>query len=206
MVTFNSALTDKGLILRKGTAVDATLIAAPSSNNNKDGECEPEMQQTKKVNQWHFGMKVNISLDADSGLDHTLVGTAAKLNDAKQASKLARGEEADVFPDAGYKGVTKREEKKGIRQTGMWRCDQASAVCWTREGQCVLSWTSWSRPRHVSGPGWNTRSGGRVNKRQFGCTKVRYWGMVENAPNLVTLFALSKLWMACRSLLLGQKA
>jgi IS5 family transposase len=95
-------------MLRQGTVVDATLIAAPSSTKNSAGERDPEMHQTKKGNQWHFGMKAHIGVDADSGLVHTVVGTAANVNDVTQADKLIHGQETDVFADAGYQGVAKR--------------------------------------------------------------------------------------------------
>ena len=105
LATVIATLTDKGLMLREGTGVDATMIAAPSSTKNKDGERDPEMRQAKKGNQWHFGIKCHIGLEADSGLVHSVVGTAANVNDVTQASKLVHGEETDVFADAGYQGV-----------------------------------------------------------------------------------------------------
>ena len=114
LATVNSTLAAKGLLLKSGTAIDATLIAAPSSTKNSSGERDPEMHQTKKGNQWHFGMKAHIGVDADSGLVHTVVGTAANVNDVTQASALVHGEESDVFADAGYQGVAKREETQGI--------------------------------------------------------------------------------------------
>ena len=113
LAAVNSTLAAKGLMLKQGTVVDATLIAAPSSTKNQDGERDPEMHQTKKGNQWHFGMKAHIGVDADSGLVHTVVGTAANVNDVTQACALVHGEETDVFADAGYQGVAKREEVQG---------------------------------------------------------------------------------------------
>jgi transposase, IS5 family len=115
LATVNATLADKGLMLREGTVVNATLIAAPSSTKNQDGQRDPEMHQTKKGNQWHFGMKCHIGVDADSGLVHTVVGTAANVNDVTQASALLHGEETDVFADAGYQGVAKREDVQGIQ-------------------------------------------------------------------------------------------
>lgn len=106
----NTHLADKGLFLREGTIVDATLIAAASSTKNKTGERDVEMHQTGKGNQWHFGMKAHIGVDAQSGLVHTLVGTAANVHDVTQAQALLHGGETDVFGDAGYQGVEKREE------------------------------------------------------------------------------------------------
>lgn len=114
LATVNATLTAKGLLLKSGTMVDATLIAAPSSTKNSSGERDPEMHQTKKGNQWHFGMKAHIGVDADSGLVHTVIGTAVNVNDVTQASALVHGEESDVFADAGYQGVSKREETQDI--------------------------------------------------------------------------------------------
>jgi transposase, IS5 family len=114
LATVNSTLAAKGLLLKSGTAIDATLIAAPSSTKNASGERDPEMHQVKKGNQWNFGMKAHVGVDADSGLVHTVVGTAANVNDVTQASALVHGEERDVFADAGYQGVTKREETQAL--------------------------------------------------------------------------------------------
>ena len=109
LATVNATLTAKGLLLKSGTVVDATLIAAPSSTKNSSGERDPEMHQTKKGNQWHFGMKAHIGVDAESCLVYSVVGTAANVNDVTQASALVHGEETDVFSHAGYAGVTKRQ-------------------------------------------------------------------------------------------------
>ena len=90
----NAKLAANGLLLKTGTVVDATLIAAPSSTKNLSGERDPEMHQTKKGNQWHFGMKAHIGVDADSGLVHTVIGTAANVNDVTQGHGLLHGEES----------------------------------------------------------------------------------------------------------------
>jgi IS5 family transposase len=110
--TINAQLAEKGLLMRQGTIVDATIIAAPSSTKNSTGERDKEMHQTKKGNQWHFGMKAHVGVDADSGLVHTVVGTAANVNDVTQAHHLLHGKETDVFGDAGDQGVDKREENR----------------------------------------------------------------------------------------------
>ena len=117
MATVNAMLTAKGLLLKAGTAVDATLIAAPSSTKNATGTRDPEMHQTKKGNQWHFGMKAHIGVDADSGLVHTVIGTPANVNDATQANALLHGRESSVHGDAGYQGAHKRP---GARQDIAW--------------------------------------------------------------------------------------
>ena len=155
----NAHLARKGQSLKAGTIVDATIIAAPSSTKNRGGERDPEMHQTKKGNQWHFGMKAHIGVDADSGLVHTVVGTAANVNDVTQASALVHGEETDVFADAGYQGVAKREEVQGIEANGMWPCDRANAVRLTRRAPWARCSTSLNTSRPVSAPKWNTRLG-----------------------------------------------
>jgi hypothetical protein len=100
-------------LMRAGTIVDATIIAAPSSTKNADNTRDPEMHQTKKGNQWHLGMKAHIGVDAQSGLVHTVVGTAANVSDINVAGALLHGEEHAAFGDAGYQGVHKRVEAKG---------------------------------------------------------------------------------------------
>jgi IS5 family transposase len=111
----NTVLEAKGLLLREGTVVDATIIEAPSSKKNKDGTRNPEMHQTKKGNRCHFGLQALIGVDAESGLAHTLVTTASNVHDVTLAQDLLHGEETDVFPDSGYRGVEKREEAKDLQ-------------------------------------------------------------------------------------------
>lgn len=108
----NLYLNAKGLLLKEGTIEDATLIAAPPSTKNREGQRDPEMHQSKKGNQWHFGMKAHIGVDAVSGLVHSLVTTAANVHDVTQAHALLHGEETTVFADAGYVGAQKREENR----------------------------------------------------------------------------------------------
>jgi IS5 family transposase len=100
----NVHLAEKGLFLREGTIVDATLIAAAPSTRNKEGKRDSEMHQGRKGNQWHFGMKAHIGVDAQSGLVHTLIGTAANVHDITQAQALLHGDETDAFGDAGLPG------------------------------------------------------------------------------------------------------
>ena len=109
----NDILGAKGLLLRTGTVVDATLIAAPSSTKNSDGQRDPEMKQTKKGNLWYFGMKAQIGVDAQSGLVHTVAGTAVNVNDLNMAGALLHGEQEAALGDAGYQGVHKRPEAQG---------------------------------------------------------------------------------------------
>jgi IS5 family transposase len=204
LATVNATLTAKGLLLRSGTVVDATLIAAPSSTKNNSGERDPEMHQTKKGNQWHFGMKAHIGVDADSGLVHSVVGTAANVNDVTQAGELVHGQETDVFADAGYQGVEKREETQGIdvdwhvamRPGKRKVLDKSSPMGAIMD---KLEKTKASIRAKVEHPF-------RVIKRQFGHVKVRYRGLAKNTAQLHTLFALSNLWMARRRLLQEMRA
>lgn len=204
LAVVNATLADKGLMLKQGTVVDATLIAAPSSTKNQDGERDPEMHQTKKGNQWHFGMKAHIGVDADSGLVHTVVGTAANVNDVTQASALVHGEETDVFADAGYQGVAKREEVQGIEANWHVAMRPGKRRALDKESPmgAVLDQLEHVKARIRA----KVEHPFRVIKRQFGHVKVRYRGLAKNTAQLHTLFALSNLWMARRRLLQGLQA
>ena len=113
LVVVNDLLRTKGLMFKASTVVDATLIAAPSSTKNASGERDPEMRQSQKGNQWHFGMKAHIGVDAESGLVHTVRGTSGNVNDVVKANALLHGEETDAFGDAGYQGAAKRPDATG---------------------------------------------------------------------------------------------
>jgi len=199
LATVNNTLAAKGLLLKSGTAIGATLIAAPSSTKNSSGERDPEMHQTKKGNQWHFGMKAHIGVDADSGLVHSVVGTAANVNDVTQAGALVHGEETDVFADAGYQGAAKREETQDIKanwqvamRPGKRRAlDKATPMGAVLDKLEHLKASIRAKVEHPF----------RVIKRQFGYVKVRYRGLMKNTAQLHTLFALSNLWMARHRLL-----
>ena len=120
-VAINADLTARGLLLREGTLVDATLIAAPSSTKNQQKERDPEMHQTRKGNQWYFGMKAHIGADRDSKLVHTVVVTAANVADVTKAAELLHGREQQVHADAGYTGVEKREEIVALERPIDWQ-------------------------------------------------------------------------------------
>ena len=195
----NAHLAKAGLILKEGTMVDATLIAAPSSTKNQGGERDPEMHQVKKGNQWHFGMKAHIGADADSGLVHTVVGTAANVNDVTQAHALLHGEETDVFADAGYVGVAKREETKGIR--AQWHVAMRPGKRRLLDTATPLGQVLDQLERTKAKIRAKVEHPFRVIKRQFGHVKVRYRGLMKNTQQLFTLFALSNLWMVRNRLL-----
>ncbi len=113
LAVLNGYLGERGLSLRQGTIVDATIIYAPSSTKNKEGKRDPTMHQTKKGNQYFFGMKVHFGADVESGLVHSVVGTAANVADVTQVDQLLLGEENVVCADTGYTGVEKRPEHDG---------------------------------------------------------------------------------------------
>ena len=111
--TVKAHLNARGMTMRQGTIVDATLIAVPSSTKNKEGTLDPEMHQTKKGNQWYYGMKIHAGVDKDSGLIHSLVTTSANVHDLTPAAELLHGDEEVVYGDAGYQGIAKRPERQG---------------------------------------------------------------------------------------------
>jgi transposase, IS5 family len=197
--TVNALLTERGLMLKTGTVVDATIIAAPSSTKNKSGERDPEMHQTKKGNQWHFGMKAHIGVDADSGLVHTVVGTAANEHDLNVAGQLLHGQEDSVHADAGYQGAAKREELKEVKadwfiamRPGKRKAlDKASPLGALDEQIEKAKASIRAKVEHPF----------RVIKQQFGYAKLRYRGLKKNTQRLLTMFALSNLWMARKELM-----
>lgn len=199
--TVNARLSERGLLLKAGTAVDATLIAAPSSTKNKTGERDPEMHQTKKGNQWYFGMKAHIGVDADSGLVHSVVGTAANVNDVTQAHALVHGEESDVFVDAGYQGVEKREDTQGIK--AKWHVAMKPGKRRALDKSTPLGELINRLEKTKAGIRAKVEHPFRILKRQFGYVKVRYRGLAKNTAQITTLFALSNLWMVRKRILEG---
>jgi len=193
----NDILLAKGLMLRTGTAVDATLISAPSSTKNADSERDPEMKQTRKGNNWYFGMKAHIGVDAASGLVHTVVGTAANVNDLNVAGQLLHGEEQAAFGDAGYQGVHKRAEAAGPT----WHVAMRPGLRRKLNPFIERDFVAERVEKMKASIRAKVEHPFRVLKRQFGFTKVRYRGLAKNTAQIVTLFALSNLWTARRQLL-----
>ena len=193
----NTVLAAKGLLLKEGTVVDATIIEAPSSTKNKDGTRDSEMHQTKKGNQWHFGMKAHIGVDADSGLTHTLVTTAANVSDITQAHALLHGDETTAFGDAGYQGVERRQEneKSAVTWHVALRPGKRRTLSDTKAGQLreQLEKLKASVRAKVEHPF-------HVIKNIFGHKKARYRGLAKNTAQLHTLFGLANLMIAKRRL------
>ena len=174
----NAHLESQGLRLREGTIVDASIVEAPSSTKNRAGERDPEMHQTKKGNQWHFGMKAHIGVDSETGIVHSLSTTAANAHDVTEAHNLLHGGETQVWCDAGYQGVHKRDEN--LRREVEWQVAM-------RPGK-----------RRKLDPGSEKALAERCKasvrakvehpflkmKRVFGYAKVRYRGLAKNMEHL----------------------
>ncbi|MCD1637527.1 IS5 family transposase [Pseudomonas stutzeri] len=199
LAVINGYLGDRGLSLRQGTIVDATLIHAPSSTKNQDGKRDPEMHQTKKGNQYYFGMKAHIGADAESGLVHIVVGTAANVADVTQVDKLLHGEENMVGADAGYTGVEKRPEHEG--REVIWQIAARRSTYKKLSKRSALYKAKRKIEKAKAQVRAKVEHPFRVIKRQFGYVKTRFRGLAKNTAQLVTLFALSNLWMARRHLL-----
>ena len=170
-----------------------SLIAASSSAKNREGKRDSEMHQTKKGNQWHFGMKVHIGADAQTGLVHTLIGTAANVHDVTQAQALLHGDETDVFGDAGYQGVEKREENLGLPMT--WhiaiRPPKRKTLPKTMAGELMkkLEHAKASIRAKVEHPF-------HVVKNLFMHRKTRHKGIAKNTAQMFSLFGFANLLLA----------
>jgi IS5 family transposase len=196
--TINAHLSAKGLLLREGTIVDATLIAAPSSTKNQTGERDPAMKQTKKGNQWHFGMKAHIGVDAQSGLVHSMVTTSANESDVVHAHAVLHGEERVVVGDAGYTGIEKRPEHQGrsvnwhvALRPGKRKALPYRELCRLDEQLEKLKASIRAKVEHPF----------HIIKNRFLHRKARYRGLAKNHAQLQILFALANLMIAKRRLL-----
>ena len=196
----SALLTEKKLLLREGTLIDATIIAAPPSTKNREGRRDPAMHQTRKGQQWYFGMKAHIGADDAHGLVHTVEGTAANVSDISQAHALLHGDEVRAGADAGYIGVEKRPEIIALGREIDWRiAGKRSTLAKAPE--------SWAK---VIGGAWEklkARARALVEhpfhiiKNLFHYRKVRYRGLAKNTSQLRALFALANLYKMRRHLL-----
>ena len=193
----NAHLTYQGLLMRAGTIVDATIIAAPSSTKNEGKTRDPDMHQTKKGNQWFFGMKAHIGVDAESGIVHSVVATAANVGDITQAGALLHGEEEVAFGDAGYRGVNKREEAQGPRWHVAMQPGKRRKLDLTRKWARLLEQAEQLKASVRA----KVEHPFHVVKNLFHHKKVRYKGLAKNAAQLFSLFALANLIIAKRRLL-----
>lgn len=193
-------LDKAGLLMHGGTVVDATIVAAPSSTKNQSGQRDPEMHQTKKGNEWRYGMKIHSGVDAGSGYVHTITATSANEHDITETAKLVREDDAVVYGDSGYLGIEKRED---IRSDNNLR--QVDFRINKRPSQNKI-------PAHYKGTNWdkqieNRKSSTRckvehpflIVKRQFGYSKVSYRGLAKNLNRFFMLFASANLVMCIRA-------
>jgi IS5 family transposase len=198
LAAVNRHLDARGLLLRQGTVIDATIIHAPSSTKNRDGKRDPDMHQTKKGNQYYFGMKAHIGVDVESGLVHTVTTTPANAADVTQTERLLHGKEKSVWADAGYTGADKREALRDRRI--QWRIAAKRGKVKAMPAGKLKEATRWVEYLKAAVRA-KVEHPFRVIKRQFGYTKVRYRGLAKNHAQVLTLFALSNLWMARRRLM-----
>jgi len=194
----NADLTARGLLLREGTLVDATLIAAPPSTKNKDKQRDPEMHQTKKGYQWYFGMKAHSGADRDSKLVHTVVVTAANGADITQTAELLHGQEQQVHADAGYTGVEKRAEIVALERKIDWQVAgkrgtiKSMAEGAEKETLKAIAKAKASVRAFVEHPF-------HILKNLFRHRKVRYRGLAMNGHQLYTRFGLANLVIGGRT-------
>lgn len=203
LIEVNAMLIESGLLMSKGTLVDATLIAAPSSTKNQEHARDPEMHQTKKGNQWYFGLKAHIGVDKDSGLVHTLVTTSANISDISQTPALLHGQEQDVWLDAGYVGVEKRDDMQAALAAN------GQEVQWhiAKRRKTIEKLTEgWQKSLAQAYEKLKAQVRARVEhpfhvvKNIFKYKKARYKGLAKNDAQLNVLFALSNLYMARENL------
>ncbi len=183
-------LQERGLRLSAGTIVDATIIAAPSSTKNQQQQRDPEMRQTKKGNQWHFGMKLHIGADSKTGLVHSAVVTGANVHDKHPLPDLLHGAEKRVYGDRGYQGCTAiikaaAPEARDFTNRRVRKPDGED------EAERLRNRTKSRTRARVEHPFL-------VLKRLWGFAKVRYRGLAKNANRAFTALAMVNLYMAAR--------
>jgi len=190
----NRVMVQTGHMMKGGTIVDATIINAPSSTKNAERKRDPEMHQTKKGNEWKFGMKCHIGVDAGSGLVHTITVTAANVSDVVETAKLLREDDEVMYGDAGYLGAEKRPEIKENenfskikfrinRRPGRLPHVSDNAIDWER----YIEWRK-------SAVRCKVEHAFRIIKCQFGYRKTAYRGLKKNENRLYAMFACANLY------------
>lgn len=189
----NEHLREQGLQLKRGTIVDATLIAAPSSTKNRLKQRDPEMSSTKKNNRWHFGMKASIGVDAASGLVHSLKTATAKTHDSRLLEDCLHGAEEAILGDKGY---ADQKRKQQCRAQGLYYgiLDKATRGISLRPGQK-------KRNRRLAALRAKVEHPFQVIKCQWHYRKVRYRGLAKNTAQLFALFGLHNLFRVRHQLL-----
>ena len=184
-------LSEAGILVKEGTLMDATIIEAPTSIKNKASERDPEMHQTKKGNQWYFGMKAHIGVDAKTGLTHSLTTTAANEHDLNQAEHLLHGDEDFIFADSGYRGAEKREALKDVDAD--WHIAEMPSKVKTLKKQPRINRVRLKTEYLKASIRAKVEHPFRIIKCQFGFTKARYRGLAKNDSKLAMMFALANL-------------
>ena len=185
-------LASLGYGVRKGTIVDASIVDAPSSTKNAKGERDPEMHQTRKGNQWHFGMKAHIGVDAETGLAHSLATTAANVSDVATAHAVLHGGEETVHGDAGYQGVGRREENRGRD------VDWETAMKPGKRRLLDKSGPEEAAEKRKASVRAKVEHPFRCVKLQFGYAKVLYRGLAKNGQRIALLLGFTNLLIAGR--------
>lgn len=193
MNTINDVLEQQGLLLKGGTMVDATIIHAPPSTKNQDKARDPEMHQTRKGNQWYFGMKIHVGADVDSGLAHTVSVTPANVADITELPNLLREDDRAVFGDAAY---ANNHYKRAARRAGVYW-----GVALKARPKSRLGASQKQRNRKHSSIRSRVEHLFRIIKCQFGYTKVRYKGLAKNAAQVFTLIGLTNLYLQRHALM-----
>jgi transposase, IS5 family len=194
----NADLSARGLLLREGTLVDATLIAAPPSTKNQEKKRDPEMHQTRKGNQWYFGMKAHIGADRDSKLVHTVVVTAANVADITKTAELLHGQEKQVHADAGYTGVEKREEIVALGRKIDWQIARKRGSIKTMKEGAEKETLKAAEKVKASVRAF-VEHPFHILKNLFRHRKVRYRGLARNGHQLYTLFGLANVLIGGRA-------
>ena len=190
----NHHLAQRGLLMREGTIVDATIITAPRSRKNANGQQDPEMSSTRKGTDWFFGHKLHVGTDSVCGLAHSAVVTTAKVHDSRILSQLLHGQETVLYGDTAYVGRTRKSfyERRGVQ----WRVQRRAPMkaplreadrVWNREQNKVRA-----KVEHIF----------QVIKHLWGHRKVRYRGLAKNAAQCFSLLALANLYLVRKKLLL----
>lgn len=192
-------LTEKGLILKRGTIVDSTLIAAPSSTKNKDKKRDPDAHSVKKGTQWHFGYKAHIGVDKKTGIVHHIKVTSANVNDVTVVPDLLYGEEETVHGDSGYTGAEKREEAIKRNKAGKkikYKINRKPSAIkkLSKSGKYAAK----KREKEKSSVRAKVEHVFAVVKKLFGYRKTRYRGLKKQTEKLNMMFALANLYLADR--------
>ena len=193
----NLRLHRQGILMCEGTIVDATIIKAPSSTKNERRERDPEMHQAKKGNEWHFGMKAHIGVDAASGLVHTLVTTPAHIADVVKTAELLHGKEEIVYADAGYTGVEKRAEIQELKQSIHWFVAKRRGI-FKKMSEGLEKELLWAEEYAKAAVRALVEHPFHIIKNMFDYGKVRYRGLTKNESRLYVLFASANLLVSGR--------